>query len=410
MSADPSPADRHGPASRPSETSNTGRRVAILMLVIFLDLLGFGVVIPLLPDYARSFGATATAIGALVAGYALMQFLFGPLLGALSDRIGRRPVLLATIAVNAVGFLLFGLAGSLAILFAARLISGVAAANLSVAQAYLADVTPPEKQAQVFGLIGAAFGMGFVFGPPLGALVAAQLGLSAFGFVVAGLYAANFLLALVALPESRDAAADTPADAVSEIAARPVRRLFAVMFLFTMGYAIMPVVGALLWADRFGLSAVQIGYVFTMIGVATAAVQAVIGPLARVFSERAVLLFGLALVGAGIGALPLVPTILFTVLQLPLLVAYAIGHAFVFPTLTALVTADTPRGREGAVLGRLQATAALALVVGPLLAGWLYDRGIAWPFAMTACVMTLAILVAASHPRRRASTAAGATI
>jgi len=169
-----------------------------------------------------------------------------------------------------------------------------------------------------------------------------------------------------------------------------------------MGYAIMPVVGALLWADRFGLTAVQIGYVFTLIGVATAAVQAAIGPLARIFGERAVLLAGLVLFGVGIGALPLVPTGLFAILQLPLLVAYAIGHAFVFPTLTALVTAETPTGSEGAVLGQLQATAALALVIGPLLAGWLYDGSIGLPFAMTAGVLVLAIVITALHPRRRA--------
>ena len=169
--------------------SNNKAAIGILMLTIFLDLLGFGVVIPLLPEYARSFGATAGIVGALVAGYSLMQFIFGPILGALSDRIGRRPVLLGTIAINGVAFIIFGLAGTLAMLFVARLVSGIAAANLSVAQASLADMTPPSERAKVFGLIGAAFGMGFVFGPPLGALIVGTLGSAAVGFCVAALCA-----------------------------------------------------------------------------------------------------------------------------------------------------------------------------------------------------------------------------
>ncbi|MEO1284550.1 MAG: MFS transporter [Pseudomonadota bacterium] len=189
----------------PSDTSAPNKAaIGILMLTIFLDLLGFGVVIPLLPDYARSFGATAGIVGALVAGYSLMQFIFGPILGALSDRIGRRPVLLGTIAINGVAFVICGLAGSLAMLFVARLISGMAAANLSVAQASLADMTPPAERAKVFGLIGAAFGMGFVFGPPLGALIAGTLGSAAVGFCVAALCAVNFVSAFLFLRETRD--------------------------------------------------------------------------------------------------------------------------------------------------------------------------------------------------------------
>lgn len=390
-----------------SDSKSTGKAaIGILMLTIFLDLLGFGVVIPLLPDYARSLGATAGLVGALVAGYSLMQFIFGPILGALSDRIGRRPVLLGTIAINCVAFVIFGLAGSLAMLFAARLVSGIAAANLSVAQASLADMTSPSERAKVFGLIGAAFGMGFVFGPPLGALISSTLGNSAVGFCVAALCAGNFISAFVFLKETRDPAAAKDSSSEHGVFASlrevpAIRRLFAVMFLFTLGFSVMPVIGALIFADRFGLTAVQIGYVFTLIGVATAAVQAAIGPLAKVFGERNVLLIGLVFVGGGIASLPFVPINLFLWIGLPALVFYAFGHAFVYPTLTALVAAETSEARQGAVLGQLQASGSLALVIGPLGAGYLYDASLTTPFVITGIVLALAVVFALGHPRNR---------
>ena len=395
----------------PSDASMSKNKAAIgiLMLTIFLDLLGFGVIIPLLPDYARSFGATAGMVGALVAGYSFMQFIFGPILGTLSDRIGRKPVLLGTIAINGVAFTIFGLAGSLLMLFIARLVSGIAAANLSVAQASLADTTPPAERAKVFGLIGAAFGMGFVFGPPLGATIAGTLGNGAVGFCVAGLCALNFVSAFLFLRETRDTQAVQANTRDGHIFASlreapAVRRLFAVMFLFTLGFSVMPVIGALIFADRFGLTAVQIGYVFTLIGVATAGVQAAIGPLAKQFGERSVLLVGLIFVGAGIASLPFVPVEMFLWLGLPALVIYAFGHAFVHPTLTALVAAETDDARQGTVLGELQAAGSLALVIGPLCAGYLYDASLSIPFMITGAVLFIAVIMAASHPRNRIQT------
>ena len=291
-------------------------------------------------------------------------------------------------------------------LFVARLVSGIAAANLSVAQASLADMTPPAERAKVFGLIGAAFGMGFVFGPPLGALIAGTLGSGAVGYCVAALCALNFVSAFLFLQETRDSHA-VQANVQDEgifVSLREVpaiRRLFAVMFLFTLGFSVMPVIGALIFTDRFGLTAVQIGYVFTLIGVATAGVQAAIGPLAKQFGERSVLLVGLVFVGAGIASLPFVPVEMFLWLGLPALVVYAFGHAFVHPTLTALVAAETEEAQQGAVLGQLQAAGSLALVVGPLAAGYLYDASLATPFIITGIVLALAVLLAASHPQSR---------
>ena len=183
-----------------------------------------------------------------------------------------------------------------------------------------------------------------------------------------------------------------------------IRRLFAVMFLFTLGFSVMPVIGALIFADRFGLTAVHIGYVFTLIGVATAAVQAAIGPLAKAFGERSVLLVGLAFVGAGIAGLPFVPVQMFLWVGLPALVIYAFGHAFVYPTLTALVAAETDEARQGTVLGQLQAAGSLALVIGPVGAGYLYDASVSVPFLITGVVLLIAIFIAASHPRNRIQT------
>ncbi|MEL6170704.1 MAG: MFS transporter [Pseudomonadota bacterium] len=261
----------------------------------------------------------------------------------------------------------------------------------------------------MFGLIGAAFGMGFVFGPPLGALIAGTLGSAAVGFCVAALCALNFVSAFLFLKETRDPkAAKVDADrsgifaSLREVPA--IRRLFAVMFLFTLGFSVMPVIGALIFADRFGLTAVQIGYVFTLIGVATAAVQAAIGPLAKAFGERSLLLVGLVFVGAGIASLPFVPIELFSWLGLPALVVYAFGHAFVYPTLTALVATEADEARQGTVLGQLQAAGSLALIIGPLAAGYLYDASMRVPFMITGVVLLCAAVIAASHPRNRIQT------
>lgn len=266
-------------------------RLWIVAMTMFLDLLGFGIIIPLMPHFARSFGATPLAYGMLAASYSLMQFLFVPVWGRLSDRVGRRPILLISIGGSVVSFLLLGMARSLGMLFAARILSGISASNLSVAQAYVADVTAPEERTRGMGLIGAAFGLGFVVGPFVGGElsqfdVALPLGLHLHAgtvpfFFSAVLSAVNWGLACAFLPESlppanRTAAAIRLLDLrrlEGVFAHREISGLFAVSFLFTMAFSMMEQTLILFGEDRLGVRGVDAGKLLGFVGVLIVVVQ-----------------------------------------------------------------------------------------------------------------------------------------
>ena len=373
----------------------------ILFLTIFIDLLGYGIVIPLLPDYARNFGANPLIVGLVIAIYSAMQFLFSAIFGSLSDRFGRRPILMATIAINAVGYLAFGLVTNLAILFISRIISGIASGNLAVAQAYLSDITPPEKRATAFGMIGAATGLGFVFGPPIGGFITSHFGVAMVGYAVAGLCAINLILAFIRLPETLTTAQTGVSrrlidfSAFRVVAASPVlARLFWVYFLFVSGFAVLTVVGALLWLDRFALSDAQVGYTFGLIGVVMAVVQGFIGRATAKFGEKPTMASGLALMMFALVAMPLVPKLLFVPAELVVIAIFAIGYALVLPTGTALVAAAVGNGPQGQMLGQYQSVGALARIIGPLVAGAAYQFSQQLPFFIGGASIAVALLLA----------------
>lgn len=381
---------------------------AVLMLTVFLDLLGYGVVIPLLPEFARSIGATAAMVGLIVAGYSAMQLAFAPLLGSFSDRYGRRPILLATIALNGLAYVLFGLVESLTLLIASRLLAGIGGANLAVAQAYLSDITPPDGRTKAFGLIGAALGIGFVLGPPLGGLITAQFGTAAVGWVLAGLCAVNLVSAWLLVPETRDPGAEAApkVDGLAMVrASSALKRLFAIYFVFITGFGILTVVGALLWVDRFGLSPAQVGYTFGAIGLTMAVVQGGIGWLTDRVAPTRVMLAGLAAMAAAMLAMPLMPSGAFLAAELPAVLLFAVGYALALPTGTALVAAATDLRAQGKVLGLYQAAGAMARIVGPLIGGVAYGLGASLPFFIGAGLLALAAMIAvaltAPHPQQR---------
>ena len=231
-----------------------------VFLAILLDLIGFGMILPLLPLYAEAFHASRITIGLIFASYSLAQLLFAPWLGRLSDRFGRRPLMLASIAGGVAAHLLFATAGSVAMLLVARSLSGIAAANYGIAQAYLADVTPPARRSRAMGLVGAAFGLGFVIGPALGGVLS-RFGMAAVPYGAAALSAANLAIAWLALPESlprqaRGAAGGKPLFAVADLVqlwrdAR-MRQLMLLFFLVMFCFSIMESTLALFCQARFG--------------------------------------------------------------------------------------------------------------------------------------------------------------
>ncbi|HEV2736833.1 MAG TPA: MFS transporter, partial [Longimicrobiaceae bacterium] len=333
--------------------------LAVVFLTVFLDLVGFGIVIPLLPLYAERFGAGPVGVTWLVAVYSLMQLLFAPWWGSLSDRVGRRPVLLVGLFGSAASYLLFGLAGSLAMLFVGRALAGIMGANVGVAQAYIADVTAPEERARGMGLIGAAFGLGFILGPAIGGALS-HFGHAVPFFGAAALAAANGLLALFRLPESLPAERRSahPAGsgprarlrALAAAAANPrLRPLYAASLLATLAIAAMEATLSL-WADRrWGLSPAEVAYLFAYVGAVAVLVQgALVGRLARRLGEHGLALAGALSLAAGLAAIPLASSAWLLALALA---AFAFGHGTLTPALSALVSRAAPGGEQGRLLG-----------------------------------------------------------
>jgi MFS family permease len=391
--------------------------IGTLFLTVFLDLLGFGLVIPFLPGLARSLGASDFVATLPGSAYSFMQFLLIPIWGQLSDRIGRRPVLLWSIGASALGMAFLGLAGTLPLLFAARLWSGAATANIAVAQAYIADVTPPERRARGMGIIGIAFGLGFILGPAVGGELSRFPVLGRTGtlpaFVAAGLSVVNLLLALRTLPESlppeargRTVRRAVPLDlrAARAAAHTPgIGAAVAVNFLLILWFAGMEQTFRLFTADRFGLSDAGTGRIFAVVGVTGAIVQGgLVGRLARRFGESPLIRAGLLIQAAAfalLGASPAFgPASKLALYGAALLIAA--GNGITTPTVPAYASRRAAASGQGLTLGTLQSASALARVLGPALGGVLY-QGIApsAPYYVGAAGFLVALMLAIARLR-----------
>ena len=383
------------------------RAVPTLFLIVVIDLVGFGLVIPLLPFYAVRFGASPQLVTSLLAVYSLMALLSAPLWGRLSDRIGRRPVLMSSLAAGALAYLWMGAADALWMLFAARGLAGICAGNIAAAQAYIADVTTPENRAKGMGLIGAAFGLGFIIGPALGGLLAgnnpASADLAMPAWVAAGLSGMALLGVAFLLSESRPFEARQNMPARSRFAAilgalrRPIlSRLILVFFLVILAFSGMESTFAL-WAMRqFGWGPSQVAYVFAYVGLLSAVLQGgLIGRLSRRFGEERLLLVGLALIGIGLLTLPAARWLSLLALMLA---ALAVGMGLVQPSLNSLISRRAGREEQGEVLGVSQSVGSLARVLGPLAAGFLFaefgrDAPYLWGAALVAAAWLLTVLL-----------------
>jgi MFS transporter, DHA1 family, tetracycline resistance protein len=385
--------------------------MSVLFLIVFIDLVGFGVVIPLLPYYALSFDASPITVTSLMACYSLAQFIAAPILGRLSDRIGRRPVLLVSLACSVASYLWLAAAPVLWMLFAARLLAGAGAGNIAAAQAYIADVTPPEKRAKGMGMIGAAFGLGFTVGPAIGGLLAGSdpvhahlarpaLLAAALSLVALGITAARLKESL--LPDSRTAQERPGRLAVAKSAfTRPSLGLLILLFFITVSaFAGMETTFAL-WANSsFGWGPEQVGWIFFYVGVLLSALQGgAIGQLSRRFGEARLVTAGAAIIGVGLLGLAFSGSLWAVLVVTGLL---AIGMGLLNPSVTSLVSRIAGADERGGVMGVSQSAASLARILGPALAGGLFTLwGRNAPYYVGALLMVAVVAMALKLPRRR---------
>jgi len=345
----------------------------LIFLTVFIDLIGFGIVIPVMPLYAKHFGASETMNGWLVGIYSAMQFLFSPLLGKISDRVGRRPVLFVSLIGTAIGFLIMGAARTLVWLFIARIIDGISGGNISTAQAYIADVTKPEERSKAMGLIGAAFGLGFILGPAIGGLMS-NISMSAPFYFAGALAAVNAVLVYFRLPESlaKEHRTQPQEQASTMDVLRHGSHLPAVMaayFFAIVGFSIMTTNFALFTAGRFHYDEKQNGYLFAFVGLLGAVIQG--GFLRHALkrqSEKSLAMIGALFLAVGLALLPL-SSGLVTLLVYSAIIG--IGNSFITPTLNGMASRRADRGWQGRVIGLMQSSGSLARWVGPFFAGWL---------------------------------------
>lgn len=364
----------------------------VVFLIVFVDLLGFGIMIPMLPFYARSFGASAFEVGLLMFSYSAVQVFMAPVWGYLSDIYGRRPILLLTIFGQSFAFLIAGLAPTYFVLLASRSLAGIFAGNISTASAFMADLTPPEERAKGMGLIGAAFGLGFVFGPAIGGLLI-PIGYEWPSLVAAMISFLNFLWAFWVLEEASRAREEREKNRrkfslkdVSLIFHRPTILVpILLFFLLTFSFTQVEICLGLFVFDRFYFSERQAGLLLGGVGFIMALVQGLgIGPLVRRWGESRLIFIGEILLAISVFVLGLSGRESFLYLAL---LGMAVGYSITNPCLNAVASKASSSSEQGRVLGLYQSFGGLARVLGPLLAGWAYDQGRSIPFFISAGVV-----------------------
>ncbi|GCE27164.1 tetracycline resistance MFS efflux pump [Dictyobacter alpinus] len=355
----------------------------LMALTILIDFTGFGLIIPLLPFWAQHLGANPIGVGAIVTAYALAQFIFTPVLGGLSDRYGRRPVIIISLLIETLSFGLTALSGSLPMLLLARFVGGLGASNIGSAQAVVADVTPAKERAKGMGLIGAAIGMGFVIGPAMGGILS-PLGPAVPFWTAAGIALLNALLVFFFLPETRTQKLPLTAEEAGEthsmnrlnvlwtgwqraIQLPIVLRLILVNLLFTIAFTAMETIFPLFSQQKFGWGSTQNAYLFTYVGFVVVLMQGgLVGRLVKRWNEQKVMFGGLLLLAVGLIMLAFSNYLALVLISVGLL---SIGDGAISPTISTLLSFASPAETQGELLGLAQGVAGLGRIIGPLIAG-----------------------------------------
>jgi MFS family permease len=390
----------------PADPEQKGFPPALVALlgVTFINMVGFGVVVPLLPFFAGALDAEPWQVTVLFSAFSLGQFLGEPFWGRLSDRIGRKPVLVVTVFANVVGYVALAFAPTIWVAVAVRLFTGFGAGNISTIQGYIADVTPPTQRAGRMGLIGASFGVGFIVGPTLGGLLshpdAGRLGYQPPLFVAAGLAALSAAAVVVFLRERRVHAPPPPSpwESLGDARRHPViSRVLLVSLIYMAGFSGMEATFGL-WAQAsFGWGAREVGWCFGGVGVVAAVSQGLLtGPLSRRFGESRLLAFGVVLFGASLVFQTLVPEALVAVLMC----VGAFGMSMAMPNISSMISQASPPGRQGSMLGLNMAAGAGARIIGPVVAGLAFSGlGRSWPLWLGAAMTVPAGLMALNAGR-----------
>lgn len=375
------------------------RPLLVIFLTIFVNLVGFGIIVPLLPFYAERFGASGLTVGLLFGVFSLCQLIASPLLGEASDRYGRRPVLIFSLAGTVVSFVMLAMAQSIAMLFLARIVDGLSGGNISTARAYVADITEPKDRSRAYGIIGAAFGLGFILGPALSGLLA-PVSYTAPIWAAAGITAVAMLLALVWLPETVHRTTAAPGrlfHSLGVMLLRPqVRRVLIIDFVYWLAFAVFQTTFALFVARRFGFDAGQTGYYFAAFGVLGAVVQgALIRPIVARLGDKATFMLGAGCSALGLLAASLTPSVtLFTLALVPLAIGIGFGH----PTISSLVSRVARHDEQGRVQGAASAVESLGRAIGPVWGNASLQRfGETVPYVSAAAFLLATVFLSLNH-------------
>lgn len=380
--------------------------LSLIFLTVFIDLLGFGILIPILPSFSvKELGIDEAAIGIAIAIYSFVQFLFNPVLGKISDKYGRKPVIVVCLLLNALGYIVFSFTHSYVMLLASRVIAGIGGSSIGVAQAYIADVTTRENRSKGMGLIGAAFGLGFVFGPLMGGLLS-PFGYAVTGYVAAGFSFLAFLSTVFFLPESLKKNISDESSlqrkkrklfdfaGMKKILQKPdLAVLVLLFFILTFSFANIYGTFALLGLKVYGFTDMQNGYMFGIVGLTSAIVQGgLIGRINKLMSKKKILIIGSFVIMAALAMVPYAGTFLGLAI-VSIILSYGTGTFQ--PTVLSLISEVTSEAEQGITLGLNQSLASFARVLGPLWGGFAFEYlGYPFPF-LTGAAFTFIIFLLA---------------
>jgi MFS family permease len=383
----------------------SNKRLIPIFIVVFVDILGFSIILPLLPYYASTFGASPQTIGVLIASYSFFQFFSAPILGHLSDRYGRRPILLYSQIGSCLGFILMAraleLPQPLLWLFAARIVDGLSGGNLTVAQAYISDITKPEERARNFGMIiGVSFGLGFLIGPTLGGFLS-RYGYDIPAYAAAVISFASIMATWFLLPETQHQKDETRPSGLA-IYARvfdyleipELRRLLTTFFFMTLPFAIYVTMFSLFAKQQLQFSAEHAGYFLGFVGFLGVVWQgALIGPFVKHFGDYKALMIGL--VASACGLYYMVAVNVWWKLGI-VAALFSFGHGISRPALTSLVTQSAPANRRGGALGAMTSIDSFTRIIAPVLGGWIIAMHPTWLGWVCGIFFSIAVIVAAT--------------